>query len=171
MNIIVACCKNFGIGFRNKLPWHLKKDLKYFKENTIGDGNSAVVMGRKTWLSIPELPKRDELLLTKSSPPYGKTKQFQSINELKQYCRAKQYSNIWITGGQSIYEQFITDPEIEHIYMTMIHKEFLCDSFFPTIPSNFSLSCETEDIDNNIPITFKIYTNTKYFIPKNAFWD
>ena len=58
MNIIVACCKNFGIGFRNKLPWHLKKDLKYFKENTIGDGNAAVVMGRKTWLSIPELPKK-----------------------------------------------------------------------------------------------------------------
>ena len=54
MNIVVAACKNRGIGFKNKLPWKLSKEMKYFKELTIGEKNNAVLMGRKTWLSIPE---------------------------------------------------------------------------------------------------------------------
>ena len=67
MNIIVAACKNRGIGFKNKLPWKLSKEMKYFKELTIGEKNNAVVMGRNTWLSIPEknrpLPKRENIVL------------------------------------------------------------------------------------------------------------
>ena len=58
MNIIVAACKNRGIGINNTLPWKLKKEMKYFKEVTIGKGNSAVVMGKNTWFSLKRpLPK------------------------------------------------------------------------------------------------------------------
>ena len=56
MNIIVAATKNMGIGFQNKLPWHLKNELKYFKKKTIGDGNNLIVMGKNTWLSLPKKP-------------------------------------------------------------------------------------------------------------------
>ena len=53
------------IGYKNKIPWLLKNDLKYFKKLTIGNNNNAVVMGRKTWESLPvnKLPKRDNLIL------------------------------------------------------------------------------------------------------------
>ena len=44
MNIVVAACKNRGIGFKNKLPWNLSKEIKYFKELTIGEKNNGVVM-------------------------------------------------------------------------------------------------------------------------------
>ena len=47
MNIVVAACKNGGIGLKNRLPWKLSKEMKYFKELTIGEKNNAVVMGRK----------------------------------------------------------------------------------------------------------------------------
>src|SRR6056300_225472 len=59
MNIIVAMCKNRGIGYRGTIPWSLKEDMRFFRNKTIGYGNNAVVMGRKTYDSIPvELPKR-----------------------------------------------------------------------------------------------------------------
>ena len=78
MNIVVAACKNRGIGFKNKLPWKLTKEMKYFKELTIGEKNNAVVMGRKTWLSIPEknrpLPKRENIVLVEElTVLYGET--------------------------------------------------------------------------------------------------
>ena len=45
MKLIVAFCKNRGIGYKNNLPWKLKSDLIRFKSLTIGNGNNAIVMG------------------------------------------------------------------------------------------------------------------------------
>ncbi len=71
MNLIVGFCKNRGIGLKNALPWHLKKDLVRFKKLTIGDGDNAVIMGRNTWNSLPKkwkpLPKRTNIVLTRTS--------------------------------------------------------------------------------------------------------
>ena len=52
INIIVAYCKNNGIGFENKMPWHIKSDLKKFQKLTIGNGNNAIIMGKNTYNSI-----------------------------------------------------------------------------------------------------------------------
>ena len=66
VKLIVAYCKNRGIGFQNQLPWRLSADLKRFKELTIGNGNNAVIMGRNTWASLPSeykpLPKRENIV-------------------------------------------------------------------------------------------------------------
>ena len=57
-NIIVAMCKKSrGIGFKDKLPFKSSKDLKRFKKITIGSGNNSVIMGSKTWLSLPFLTR------------------------------------------------------------------------------------------------------------------
>jgi len=48
MKLIVAFCKNRGIGFKNTLPWKLKSDMERFQKLTIGKGNNAVIIGRKT---------------------------------------------------------------------------------------------------------------------------
>ena len=68
MNMIVALCRNRGIGFRNQIPWAFKKDIQYFRDMTIGNGNNAVIMGRKTWWSLPDaftpLPKRTNIILS-----------------------------------------------------------------------------------------------------------
>ena len=52
MKLIVAFSRNYGIGYKNKIPWLLKKDLNYFKKLTIGNGNNAVIMGKNTWKSM-----------------------------------------------------------------------------------------------------------------------
>ncbi len=54
MNVIFACDKNYGIGIDNKLPpWKIKGDLARFSKLTIGDGNNVVIMGKNTYLSLP----------------------------------------------------------------------------------------------------------------------
>ena len=65
MKLIVAICKNGGIGYKNKIPWHLKKDLQHFKKMTIGNNNNAVIMGNNTWKSLNNtpLPKRTNIIL------------------------------------------------------------------------------------------------------------
>ena len=65
MNIVVAACKNSGIGINNKLPWILRNDLKYFKFLTQSHGNNAIIMGKNTCFSLPRaLPKRVNYVLS-----------------------------------------------------------------------------------------------------------
>ena len=72
-NLIVAMCRDNGIGYKGQLPWKIPADLQYFSNLTKGDGNNAVIMGHKTWQSLP-IPKgksrglhdRDNFVLAKT---------------------------------------------------------------------------------------------------------
>ena len=67
MNIVVATCKNRGIGIKNQLPWRLLSDLYFFKYLTIGNEKNAVIMGKNTYLSLPKpLKYRDNIVLSTS---------------------------------------------------------------------------------------------------------
>ena len=72
INLIVALCKKTnGIGFNNTIPWVLKNDLKNFQKiTTTNNTNNYVIMGRKTWQSIPNnkkpLKNRINIILSKS---------------------------------------------------------------------------------------------------------
>jgi len=144
--IIAAVCNNNGIGNNQKLPWDIKEDLRFFSKKTKGAGNNAIVMGKNTWVSIGEnpLPKRDHLILSKTL--YSETeggvekrvyqlgkgcKVFKTIEDLKVWCVERNYEEIWIIGGESIYKQFINDPDTKEVYITNIKKDFECDTFFP----------------------------------------
>ena len=139
--IIVAMCKNNGIGIKKDLPWRLKEDLRYFSKLTKGNGNNAIVMGKNTWDSIGSkpLPKRDNLILSKSLHSEMKDKQservkiFDSIENMQSWCDKKKYDEVWIIGGQSIYEQFINNENCHELYITKILKDFICDTYFPKI--------------------------------------
>lgn len=157
--IIVAVCKNNGIGYKQDLPWKIKEDLRHFSKTTKGNGNNAIVMGKNTWLSIGSkpLPKRDNLILSKSlytkycdhntDQGYcleGDNKIFDSIDNLKKWCGEKNYEEIWIIGGESIYKQFINDPDTTEICITKIENDFICDTFFIDLEdSNWTKSEET----------------------------
>ena len=145
-NLIVAMCNNNGIGFKGKIPWHIKHDLQHFSKLTKGDGNNAIVMGSKTWYSLPirstniiGLPDRDNFILSASGK--GKIniqhnkiiKSFQSIDELENYFHEEDstYEDIWIIGGAQIYKYFLDNNKINKCYITSIDKNFECDVFFP----------------------------------------
>jgi dihydrofolate reductase len=159
MNIIVASCKN-GIGLNNRLPWKLKKDMLFFKEKTIGNGNNAVLMGNNTWKSLKKpLSNRDNMVLTRSiinTIPKSNPIYFNSYLAFDSYVSTQKYDNIWIIGGEEIYNQFI--HLVDHIYLTKIYGEFECDTFFPKIPENFKLiQSSSIYMENDIPYQFQVY--------------
>tara|TARA_Y100000591_G_C21799585_1_gene681309 strand:- start:1057 stop:1605 length:549 start_codon:yes stop_codon:yes gene_type:complete len=144
VNIIVAYCKNKGIGIKNELPWKIKEDLAKFRKLTIGQGNNAVIMGRKTWqsLNISCLKTRDNLIMSSSLNIDKKidnnyVKSFENYDILKQFLIEKQYDEVWIIGGEKIYDYFLNNNDnilnVSKIFVTYIDKKFDCDTFFPEI--------------------------------------
>jgi dihydrofolate reductase len=59
---IVACDNKYGIAKNKKIPWNIKEDLDYFRRQTTGLGNNAIVMGRKTKESLPIFPISQSML-------------------------------------------------------------------------------------------------------------
>jgi len=169
MNIVVAACKNRGIGYKNKLPWKLSKEMKYFKELTIGEKNNAVIMGRNTWLSIPDknipLPKRENIVLTSRVDNMFFKNENEGINfapsleSIHMMYGMYSFDNIWIIGGERVYNDSLNKGLVDSIFYTEIEADYECDTFFPEIPSNFLNIYESDPIyDSGETIRFKVYT-------------
>ncbi len=157
LSIIVAVDENNGIGYRNQLPWRLSNDLKRFKQLTTGN---VVVMGRKTWESLPKkpLPERINVVLTRNSIdlPVG-VQVFSSVKEFIQ----QDYSpkTIFIIGGAEIYRQFF--PLASTLYLTRVHGKFETDTHLEGfIPDEWELisslpNPQTEK--DSCPYTFEVF--------------
>ena len=140
-NLIVACSKDFGIGINGKLPWNIPNDLKKFAKLTKGKGNNAIIMGRKTWDSLPiqPLPNRFNIVLTSNTELINKYQEYdnliflQSYKDIDNFCLSKSFDNVWIIGGASIYEYYLSCGFIKYIYLTYIDKLYDCDTFIKFI--------------------------------------
>jgi dihydrofolate reductase len=148
-NLIVAMCRNNGIGLKGKIPWHISEDLKYFSELTKGDRNNAVIMGNKTWQSLPivkdkprGLPYRDNFVLSRVDSfdmainHNHLLKTFKTMEEVEKYIeQTNMHENVWVIGGANIYKQFLEKRKIKYCYVTYIDADFDCDVFFPLLDS------------------------------------
>lgn len=155
-NMIVACCENNGIGFKNTIPWFIRNDLKYFSKNTRGEsGKNAIVMGRTTWETIPKryLPGRKNIVLSRSltqddipDKVRNRVTVLPGFQEVFNFFKEKDYEEVWIIGGTTIYEQFYEQYNslIDKILITRIHKEYTCDVFFPDVSKDFAVTKSTE---------------------------
>lgn len=132
ITIVVAAALDGAIGKNGNLLWHLGGDLRRFKELTMGH---AVVMGRKTWESLPRrpLPGRLNVVVTRDavySAPGAFTAP--SIEEALEVCTREQgpESHIFVIGGGSIYAQAL--PLCDSIDLTLVEARFPeADTFFP----------------------------------------
>ena len=133
ISAIVAVDKNWGIGFNGDLLEHIPEDLKRFKELTAGH---VVIMGRKTWDSLPKKPLPDRLNLIVSNQPREVLERLSvriSFEEAKARALAIENDEEWfIIGGGIIYEKFL--PFCDRIYVTKIYKEHdNVDTYFPNL--------------------------------------
>jgi len=173
-NIIVAVSKNNGIGYKGKIPWHIKQDLNYFSELTKGDGNNAVIMGNTTWKGLPlskgksrGLHDRHNFVLSNTDSfdiamnQGREIKTFKNIAELEIYLTdCDIYEDIWVIGGENVYKQFLEMGKISKCYITHIDKAFECDTFFPVLDSSEWKEIErTEnyDITYNCEVSYVVY--------------
>ena len=133
ISAIVAVDNNWGIGYNGDLLEHIPEDLKYFKELTT---NHVVVMGRKTWDSLPHKPLKDRLNIVISRQPRGPLGEMAfsiPINEAKVRVSLSDNDEEWfIIGGGSIYKEFLSI--CDRVYVTKIFKDHEnVDTYFPNL--------------------------------------
>jgi len=139
--IIAAMSENRIIGRNNALPWSLKADMDRFKKLTLG---WPCVMGRKTWESLPKrpLPGRPNIVISRSLKLTG-AKVFPSLKDAIDHCA--EYEKVFICGGASVYAEAL--PLANRIELTVIHRQYEGDAFFPEIDKALWEITNTEDFD------------------------
>ncbi len=146
MKAIAAVDENWGIGLKGKLLVSIPADSRNFREMTQG---AIVVMGRKTLQSLPKgtpLEGRENLVLT-TNPNFEK-KNVLAVHSLKEALEKLEETSgkeIYVTGGESIFRQFL--PYCDTAYITKIQKKFEADTFFPNLDEDkdWNLSEESEE--------------------------
>ena len=124
--IIAALAKNRVIGNGLQLPWRLPKDMKFFAETTKGH---TVIMGSKTWDSIPDkykpLPDRKNIVISRTSFFINGAQVFNDLEKAIESSTGK----IFICGGGEIYKLAL--PLATKLILTEIDAEVDGDIFFP----------------------------------------
>lgn len=133
ISAIVAVDNNWGIGYNGDLLEHIPEDLKYFKALTTGH---VVVMGRKTWDSLPQKPLKDRLNIVISRQPRGSLGEMAftiQMDEAKMRVAMSDNNEEWfIIGGGSIYQEFLS--VCDRVYVTKIYKDHdNVDTYFPNL--------------------------------------
>jgi len=130
LGMIVACDRNGAIGKDGDLPWKQSTDLQHFKQVTLG---SNIIMGRKTWDSLPGvLPERRHLVLSRGEVEGAEVISFDEALKM----------DGWVIGGGQIYELFL--PHVSELHRTIIDARVGdADTHFPDISGHgFTLSEE-----------------------------
>lgn len=141
ISIIVAIAQNFAIGKNNDLLFHLPNDLKRFKQITNG---KTLIMGRNTLLSLPKwpLPNRRHIVISDiEKEKFDGCDMAGSIDEAVEMAKNEQEA--FIIGGGMVYRQFY--PIAKKLYLTLVHKDFEADVFFPEIDFNEWIELNRED--------------------------
>ncbi len=158
---IVAADLNNGIGLNNTLPWpSIKEDFRFFKETTTQTisphKQNAVIMGRKTWESLPEqfrpLPDRMNIVVSKTINNIHPMRMLQVPlfdDAVRIGTTIKNIENVYVIGGASIYAAAFNHPLCHRIYLTRINKTFDADVFLPSFVDKFSFEREIKSGNQN----------------------
>ena len=132
ISAIVAVDEDWGIGFNGELLEKIPEDMKYFKELTTGN---TVVMGRKTWDSLPikPLPNRGNFIISRETPLLMENKAIRmNLDMIKDTMEANKDENYFIIGGGQIYKELL--PLCDRVYVTKIFKSHEnVDTYFPDL--------------------------------------
>lgn len=185
MKIIVAMTDKNGIGYQGRLPWRIKADMDFFRDKTtavtIPGRKNAVIMGRKTWDSIPArfrpLADRENIVLSRkpeaihtSAPNVFFVHNFKAVlnsMELRQMpavpCIAPQtIESTFVIGGAEIYREALASPLCDELYVTRVRRadgaEIKCDVFMDDIPDTFErVECSEKQREGDFEFVFETY--------------
>ncbi len=146
LQIIVAMTQKRVIGKNGSLPWHLKDDMKVFKEKTTGQ---TVVMGKNTWLSLPEkfrpLPNRNNLVLSTTLSETSGAIVCKSVEEALEKAE-KLGKEVFCIGGARLYETLLSQAQVLHI--SWVKENFEGDTYFPEINFKEWSEVESKEFDD-----------------------
>ena len=128
ISLVVAVAKNGVIGRDNTLPWRIPEDLKRFKALTMG---KPVIMGRKTWDSLPKkpLPGRTNIIVTRN--PAFRAEGAIVVHSFNEAVEKANADEIAVIGGEAIFAEAL--PIADIIHMTQVAASPDGDAFMPLI--------------------------------------
>lgn len=170
--LIAAVDQKMGLGKNNTLPWRLPGELQHFSQITTEvknpHGVNAVIMGRKTWESLPNRSKplahRINVVLSRETTfplPEGVIAATSLSEALEKLKDIKDIENIFVIGGGKVFEEAIKHPLCQKIYMTQIEADFQCDTFFPPIDSKVFQLVESSDTQEENKLKYQYLTYKK----------
>lgn len=143
ISLVVAMGENRVIGVDNRMPWHLSADLKRFRRITWG---KPLIMGRKTHESIGRpLPGRKNIVLT--GDPNYRAEGCTVVHSAEEALRETEGEEAMVIGGSAVYRAFL--PRADRLYLTLIHREFAGDTFFPEFDRTTWREVERIDVDKD----------------------
>ena len=160
LGLIYARARNGVIGKDGGLPWHLPEDLAHFKRVTMG---CPVIMGRKTWDSIPErfrpLPGRLNIVVTHQSDWSARGAQrAASLDEAIALCTGQPQA--WVIGGAQLYAQSLPQADVAEV--TEIDADYEGDAFAPELDGQWQeVAREPRVSANGTRFHFATYHNTR----------
>ncbi|CAO3678084.1 unnamed protein product [Rhizopus stolonifer] len=150
--LIVAATEELGIGRQGGMPWHLPKDMAFFrkvtttlpKHTTTQEVQNVVIMGRVTWESIPIKfrPMKDRFnIIVSRNPSYdlqlSETNEnvilVQSFEEALEKVDKEKHSRVFVIGGAQMYQMAVKHADCTDILLTRIKSKIECDTFFPEV--------------------------------------
>lgn len=151
--LIAAISDNNCIGRDNDLPWHIPEDMEFFKTMT---KHKVVIMGRKTWESIPEkyrpLPHRTNVVVSRN-PDYPVPEGVHLFQDVHHALDIFKDEDIMISGGGQIYT--MTIDAADTLYITHVHQTVdECHAFFPEIDINVWQETERNDKEGYSFVTY-----------------
>ena len=140
ITLIVAMAENRVIGANNAMPWHLPDDLRRFRALTMGH---PILMGRKTHEAIGRpLPGRRNLVMTRDGQQdFSGCEIVHSITAALALCQGS--GSLFVIGGAELYRLFL--PMAHRIELTIIHRVFDGDTYFPELPKETWRETSRED--------------------------
>ncbi|MCW2235459.1 dihydrofolate reductase [Azospirillum canadense] len=132
ISLVVAVARNGVIGRNGTLPWHLPGDLKRFRELTMG---KPILMGRRTWDSLPRkpLPGRDNLVVSRSHPAgeHDGAVWFGDLDSALSWCRDRGVPEVSVIGGAELFRE--TLPLADLIHLTRVEQDVEGDTHMPPL--------------------------------------
>jgi dihydrofolate reductase len=131
ITIVAAVAQNGCIGKDGGLPWRIPEDMKRYREITMG---KVIVMGRKTWESIPQkfrpLAGRTNVVVTRQAD-YPLPPDVERVGSLEAALAAHAGDEVVINGGGAIYAHAMERADV--LDLTLVHRDVDGDTFFPPI--------------------------------------
>jgi len=166
--VVVAADRDRGIGKDGVMPWRLPGDMAFFKTLTRdsrdpGDTVNTVVMGRKTWDSIPPrfrpLRGRRNIVISRQTSLElpAEVVRASSLDHALQ-CTPSPGGRVFIIGGGQIYADALARPSCRAIYLTRIDASFDCDVFLPPFEADFERTeILRQDRDNDLDYRIELW--------------
>ncbi|RFA07413.1 dihydrofolate reductase [Subtercola boreus] len=157
--LIWAEARGGVIGYDGTMPWHLPEDLAHFRELTTG---SAVVMGRRTWDSLPErfrpLPGRRNLVLSRDRT--WSSAGAEPLHDLGAVLHDFQAPGaaLWVIGGGELYRLAMLSPLATRLEVTELDLGVKGDTFAPPVDASWDRVASTPWLESSTGIRYRFVT-------------